>query len=267
MSVQLWGVVNATPDSFSDGGRFLDPAAAIAHGRRLAAQGADVLDVGGESTRPGADPVSAEAELARVLPVIEGLRGVAPLSIDTVKPRVARAAVAAGAAIWNDVLALRAPGALDAAAALGCAVVLMHMRGEPRTMQDAPAYDDVTGEVEAFLLARAEAAMAAGVARQRITLDPGLGFGKTAAHNLRLLCDLPRLAAHGFPVLVGASRKRTVAVIDPTAREASDRLGGSLAFALHAAAHGAAALRVHDVRETRQALSVRAALAEAAGAR
>ena len=262
----VWGVVNATPDSFSDGGRFLDPEAAVSHGRLLAAQGADVLDVGGESTRPGAEPVDAATELTRVLPVVSGLRGVAPVSIDTTKPEVARAAVAAGATVWNDVLALRAPGAVEAAAELGCAVVLMHMRGEPRTMQEAPAYADVTGEVEAFLLARAAAATAAGVARGRITLDPGLGFGKTAAHNLRLLADLPRLASHGFPVLVGASRKRTVAAIDAAARDAADRLGGSLAFALHAAAHGAASLRVHDVRETRQALLVQAALAEAAAA-
>ena len=260
----VMGVVNATPDSFSDGGRFLDPAAAVAHGRALAAQGADILDVGGESTRPGAHPVDAAEERSRVLPVIEGLRGVARLSVDTAKPDVARDAVAAGAEIWNDVLALRAPGAAETAAGLGCEVVLMHMRGEPRTMQAAPAYADVTAEVEAFLLARAEAAMAAGVARARISLDPGIGFGKTPAHNLRLLADLPRLVAHGFPVVVGASRKRTIAAIDPTARAAGDRLGGSLAFALHAARGGAAAVRVHDVRETRQALLVQAAL-QAAG--
>lgn len=266
MSPSLWGVVNVTPDSFSNDGFHTDAEAAIAHGRRLAAEGADVLDIGGESTRPGAEPVSVEAEVARVLPVIKGLRGVAPLSIDTTKPAVARAALTAGAFIWNDVAALRGPGALETAAELGCAVVLMHMRGEPRTMQDAPAYDDVTAEVEAFLLARAEAAMSAGIASGKITLDPGLGFGKTAAHNLRLLADLPRLARHGFPILVGASRKRTVAAIDPAAREATDRLGGSLAFALHAAAHGAAALRVHDVRETRQALLVQAALEDAARA-
>ena len=241
LPTRLWGVVNITPDSFSDGGRSADSSAAIAHGRQLAAEGADVLDIGGESTRPGAEPVSAAEELSRVLPVVEVLGAVAPVSIDTTKPQVARAAVAAGATIWNDVRALRAPGALEAAAELGCGVVLMHMRGEPRTMQDAPAYADVTGEVEAFLLARAAAAMAAGVARERIVLDPGIGFGKTPAHNLRLLADLPRLASHGFPVLVGASRKRTVAAIDPSAREATDRLGGSLAFALHAAANGACA--------------------------
>jgi dihydropteroate synthase len=178
------------------------------------------------------------------------------------KPAVARAAVAAGASIWNDVFALRAPGALETAAELGCGVVLMHMQGEPRTMQAAPDYADVVAEVEAFLLARAEAAVSAGVRREAVTLDPGVGFGKTLEHNLALLRALPRLAAHGYPVLVGASRKRSVQAIDPTAAAPDDRLGGSLAFALWAAANGAAAVRVHDVRETAQALAVWRALAE-----
>ncbi len=258
----VMGVVNATPDSFSDGGRFADADTAVAHALRLAAQGADRIDIGGESTRPGSLPVDEAEELARVLPVIHGVRAASPVavSIDTAKPAVARAAVAAGASMWNDVTALAASGAPDLAAALGCEVVLMHMKGAPLVMQRDPAYADVVGEVEGFLLARAEAALAAGVARDRVWLDPGLGFGKTPAHNLALLNALPRLASHGFRVLVGASRKRTVLHLDPTATAPTDRLGGSLAFALHAAAHGAAMVRVHDVRETRQALLVQDAL-------
>ena len=256
------GVVNVTPDSFSDGGRFLGAEAAILHGRRLIAQGADVLDVGGESTRPGADPVGAAAEIARVVPLIQGLAGESgiPISIDTLKPNVARAAVAAGATIWNDVSALAAPGALDAAAELGCAVILMHMQGEPQTMQDDPRYDDVVAEVGAFLAMRAEAAIAAGVARERIWIDPGIGFGKTLDHNLTLLAQLDQIAAIGFPVVLGVSRKRFIRAIDPAAEDASDRLGGSLAGALWGAAHGAAALRVHDVDQTVQALKVWAAI-------
>ena len=262
----VMGVVNATPDSFSDAGAFADPAAATAHALHLAAQGADWIDVGGESTRPGSLPVEEAQELARVLPVMRGVRAASlvALSVDTTKPAVARAAVAAGASMWNDVAALAAPGAPEAAAELGCEVVLMHMRGSPLTMQRDPAYADVVGEVEGFLLDRAAAAAAAGVAHSRIWLDPGIGFGKTPAHNLALLNALPRLAAHGFRILAGASRKRTVLHLDPTATDPLDRLGGSLAFALHAAARGAAAVRVHDVRETRQALLVQAALAAAA---
>lgn len=260
----VMGVVNVTPDSFSDGGRHRHAEAAVAHALQLVEAGAQILDVGGESTQPGAPPVSEAEELDRVLPVIAALaRETAfPISVDTMKPAVARAAVAAGAAIWNDVTALtHAPNSAEVAAELGCRVVLMHMRGEPRTMQDAPAYAEVAAEVEANLLARADAAMAAGVRRERILLDPGLGFGKTAAHNLALMRALPRLAAHGFPVLVGASRKRTIQAIDPTAVDPADRLGGSLAFALWAATHGAAVVRVHDVRETAQALAVWSALA------
>ncbi|MDY6922587.1 MAG: dihydropteroate synthase [Pseudomonadota bacterium] len=266
MTPRVMGIVNVTPDSFSDGGRLASVEAAVAHGLRLAEQGADLLDIGGESTRPGADPVDAAEEIARVVPVIEGLRArwPGPISIDTMKPGVARAAVAAGATMWNDVAALgHTADAMDVAAGLNCDVVLMHMRGEPRTMQAAPRYDDVVAEVADWLLARAEAAMAAGVSRERIWLDPGLGFGKTAAHNLALTARLERLTQTGFPVVYGASRKRTIQSIDPSATDPADRLGGSLALALEAARRGAAVVRVHDVRETVQALALQAAVAEA----
>lgn len=262
----VMGIVNVTPDSFSDGGRLSSVGGAVAHGLGLVEQGADLLDVGGESTRPGAAPVGAAEEIARVVPVIEGLRAAwaGPISVDTMKPAVARAAVAAGATMWNDVAALGyAADGPATAAELGCDVVLMHMKGEPRTMQDAPHYDDVVGEVTGWLLARAEAAMAAGVARERIWLDPGIGFGKSAAHNLALTAHLERLTQTGFPVLYGASRKRTIRSIDPSAVEAGDRLGGSLALALEAARRGADIIRVHDVRETVQALRVQAAVTEA----
>ncbi len=258
MGPRLMGIVNVTPDSFSDGGRFVAPQAALDHARQLIVEGADMLDIGGESTRPGAAPVGEAEEIARVVPLIAAIRAESaiPISIDTMKPDVARAAVAAGADLWNDVAALGfAPDSLATAAELGCEVCLMHMRGEPRTMQDDPRYDDVVGEVEAWLLARAEAAMAAGVARERILLDPGLGFGKTTAHNLAMLAATPRLASHGYPLLVGASRKRFIAALDPGAA-ADERLGGSIAAALRAADGGAAVLRVHDVRPTRQALAV-----------
>jgi len=260
------GVVNLTPDSFSDGGRYLDTADAIGHARRLIADGADSLDIGAESTRPGAEPVAAAEELDRMVPVIAAIRAQSaiPISIDTMKPEVARAAVAAGATLWNDVTALRwSKDSLPLAAELGCEVVLMHMQGEPRTMQAAPAYDDVVGEVSAFLIERAETAMAAGVARDRIWLDPGIGFGKTGQHSLTLLGHLDRIVALGFPVLLGASRKSFLGKIDRKATSADDRLGGSLAAALAGAAAGVAAVRVHDVRETVQALAVRAAIAAA----
>ncbi|KQY80422.1 dihydropteroate synthase [Brevundimonas sp. Root1423] len=264
---QVMGIVNVTPDSFSDGGRLADLGAAVAHGLMLAEQGADILDIGGESTRPGADPVDADEEIARTAPVIAGLRAAGwagPISIDTMKPEVARAAVLAGATMWNDVSALgHASDSLETAASLGCDVVLMHMKGEPRTMQDAPAYDHVVAEVADWLAARAGAAMAAGVARERIWLDPGIGFGKTADHNLALTAHLDRLTATGFPVLYGASRKRTIQSIDPTATDAGDRLGGSLALALEAARQGAGIIRVHDVRETVQALKTQAAVRDA----
>ena len=255
------GVVNVTPDSFSDGGRFFDEAAAVAQGLKLAADGADILDVGGESTRPGAAPVSAADEIARVVPVIEGLRAGcgAAVSIDTMKPGVARAAMAAGATIWNDVTALTGDASSTrVAAALGCGVILMHMQGEPRTMQADPRYGDVVQEVGEELAARAEAAMAAGVAREKIWLDPGIGFGKTLTHNLALLKHLDALIARGFPVVLGVSRKSFLKTIDPKAVSADDRLGGSLAAALWGASHGAHVLRVHDVRETAQALEVMA---------
>jgi dihydropteroate synthase len=263
------GVVNVTPDSFSDGGQHDTAPAAVAHALSLVEQGADILDIGGESTRPGAEPVSEAEELSRVIPVIEGVRRKSnvAISIDTMKPAVARAAVAAGATMWNDVAALREPGALDAAAELGCEVVLMHMLGEPRTMQDAPRYDDVVGEVEAFLLERARAVMGAGVAREKIWLDPGIGFGKTVEHNLALIAALPRLVSHGHPVVLGASRKRFLAALHPSAKAADGRLGGSLAAALAGASAGVAAVRVHDVRETVQALAVHAAIQHSVSSR
>jgi len=261
---QVMGIVNVTPDSFSDGGRLASVEAAVAHGLAMVEQGADVLDIGGESTRPGAAPVSEAAEIARTIPVIEGLRAAhwaGPISIDTMKPAVARAAVAAGATMWNDVTALGfAPDSPATAAELGCDVALMHMRGEPQSMQAEPHYDDVVAEVCAELTARAEAALTAGVARERIWLDPGIGFGKTLAHNLTLTAHLNRLVEVGFPVLFGASRKRMIAGVDPTATDPGDRIGGSVALALAAAGHGARMIRVHDVRETVQALRLQAAL-------
>jgi dihydropteroate synthase len=256
------GVLNVTPDSFSDGGRFLDATAARTQATTLIDQGANILDIGGESTRPGADLVSVEDELARVLPVISAIRvrHLIPISIDTMKPQVARRALAAGATIWNDVSALGAAGAPEVAAELGCQVVLMHMQGEPRTMQNAPRYKDVVGEVEAFLMDRAEVAISAGVAGSKIWLDPGIGFGKTLAHNLTLLANLDRFVALGFPVLLGVSRKSFIAKITPSAPLGADRLGGSIAGALAGAAAGVAAIRVHDVAPTVQALATWAAI-------
>lgn len=258
------GVLNLTPDSFSDGGLYLSPGAAVAQGRRLIAQGADILDLGGESTRPGAAPVAAEVEIARVAPVIAALaqEDYPPISVDTMKPAVARAAVAAGAAIWNDVTALRyGPESPDVAAELGCQVVLMHMQGEPRTMQAAPRYEDVVAEVCAFLVERAEVAMGAGVAREKIWLDPGIGFGKSLDHNLALLGQLETICGLGFPVLLGASRKRFIAALHPAAEAPETRGPGSLATALAGAAAGVAIVRVHDVAETAQALDVWSAIA------
>jgi dihydropteroate synthase len=261
---QVMGIVNVTPDSFSDGGRLASVEAAVAHGLALVEQGADILDIGGESTRPGAEPVVEAEEIARTIPVIEGLRAThwaGPISIDTMKPAVARAAFAAGATMWNDVTALGfAPDSPATAAELGCDVVLMHMRGEPQSMQAEPRYDDVVAEVCAELTTRAEAALSAGVARERIWLDPGIGFGKTLAHNLALTSHLDQLVDLGFPVIFGASRKRMIAGVDPTAIDPGDRIGGSVALALAAAGHGARMIRVHDVRETVQALRLLAAL-------
>lgn len=264
--VRVMGVLNATPDSFSDGGRYLDVEAAVRRARQMIDEGADIVDVGGESTRPGALPVSTEDEIARVVPVIQALRAQSDvaISIDTMKPQVARAAVAAGATVWNDVTALSFTAhSLTTAADLACEVVLMHMQGEPRGMQREPRYDDVVAEVCADLAARADAAMAAGVARGRIWLDPGIGFGKhMIRHNLPLLAGLDRLVALGFPVLLGASRKSFIGALDNDA-PADRRLGGSIAAALAGAEAGVACVRVHDVAETRQALAVWQAIREA----
>lgn len=260
---QVMGVVNVTPDSFSDGGAFLAPDAALAQARRLIAEGADILDVGGESTRPGAEPVPEAEELRRVVPLIRAIRAESPvpISIDTMKPAVARAACAAGATIWNDVTALAwSPESAAVAAELACEVVLMHMQGEPRTMQADPAYLDVAAEVRDHLAARAERAMAAGVARERIWLDPGIGFGKRPEHNLALLARLDTLVALGFPVLLGVSRKRFIRAVARAAEAPRERIGGSLAGALVGAAAGCAAVRVHDVRETVEALDLWAAV-------
>ncbi|MBB6086118.1 dihydropteroate synthase [Wenzhouxiangella marina] len=247
----VMGIVNVTPDSFSDGGRFEQAEQAVEHGLRLAAEGADILDIGGESTRPGAQPVGIEEELARVIPVIERLSRQCdvPISIDTSKPEVMRAAVSAGAAMINDVNGLRAPGAVATAAELAVPVCLMHMQGEPRTMQARPSYQDVVSDVRDFLLERAEVCQRAGLDRANLVLDPGFGFGKTLEHNLALLNALDELARIGFPVLAGLSRKSMLGRI--TGRERPDqRLAASLAVALIAAQKGAAILRVHDVAET-----------------
>ena len=265
-SVKVMGIVNVTPDSFSDGGRWASTQGAVDQAMRLVAEGAEVLDIGGESTRPGAEPVGEAEEIDRVAPVIAAVRARwdGAISVDTMKPAVARAAVTAGATMWNDVTALsHAPDSLATAAELGCTVVLMHMKGAPKTMQDDPRYDDVVAEVVAHLAARAEAAMKAGVAREKIWLDPGIGFAKTTAHNLALTARLEALVDLGFPVLYAASRKRTIQGVDATAVQASDRLGGSLALALEGARRGARMVRVHDVRETVQALKLQAAVASA----
>lgn len=262
------GVLNRTPDSFSDGGRFEDLATALDAARRLIADGADILDIGGESTRPGAQEVGEGEELDRVLPLIEAVRDISaiPISVDTRKPGVARAAVLKGAGMWNDVGALSSPSSLQTAAELECQVVLGHMQGAPGAMQANPYYQDVTREVSDYLLQRAEAAVLAGVKRDRILIDPGLGFGKTAEHNLILIAHLHRLAATGFPMVLGASRKRFIQAVDPKAVAASDRLGGSLAVALAGARAGCAILRVHDVRETVQALKLQWAIQAACAA-
>jgi dihydropteroate synthase len=249
----VMGVVNVTPDSFSYGGRFLDPAAAIAHARALVAAGANVLDIGGESTRPGAEPVSAAEELRRVIPVIEALAADAdvPLSIDTSKADVAAAALAAGACIVNDVTAARHdPAILDIVAAADAALVVMHMQGEPRTMQDAPHYDDVAAEVIAFLAARLDAARGAGIRADALLADPGIGFGKTAAHNLELLARLPELVgALNAPILVGASRKGFLGMLTAAA-EPADRDDATLATTMWSFTNGARVVRVHDVAST-----------------
>ena len=249
------GILNATPDSFSDGGRFLDSANALAHARRMRDDGADLIDIGGESSRPGAAPVDERVELERVVPLVAELarEGIA-VTVDTRKPAVMRAAIAAGAAMINDIGALSAPGAIEACAPGETGVCLMHMRGEPATMQDAPAYDNVVTEVRDFLVARAAACEAAGIASERIAIDPGFGFGKTRAHNLALLRAIGVLAATGYPVLAGLSRKGSLGEI--SGRNVDERLAASLAAALAAVARGASIVRVHDVRETVDALKV-----------
>jgi len=252
------GVVNVTPDSFSDGGRFLEPQAAVARAESLIAAGADLLDIVAVSSRPGARGISAEEELERLMPVLEGLKDApVPVSVDTIKPEVMRAALGAGASMINDIGALRASGAVEAIAASDAGVCLMHMQGEPRTMQDKPSYRDVVAEVAAFLEERVAAVQAAGVARERIAVDPGFGFGKTVAHNFELLRHLGRIAALGFPVVAGWSRKSTLGAL--TGRPAEDRLAASLAAALLAVERGARIVRVHDVAATRDALAVLAA--------
>jgi dihydropteroate synthase len=247
------GVVNITPDSFSDGGRFLNPAAAVEHARRLSEEGADLVDIGGESTRPGAAPVPEEEELRRILPVLERISDLC-VSVDTRRPRVMREVLKAGASMINDVDALSAPGALETAAATGCAVCLMHKKGEPATMQRDPHYDDVVSEVKLFLKQRIEDATAAGIAAERIVVDPGFGFGKTAQHNLELLRGFREFEDLGVPLLAGLSRKSTLGKI--TGRAVDERLAGSLAMALLALQGGATILRVHDVKETRDVIAV-----------
>lgn len=253
---RVMGILNVTPDSFSDGGAFVDPETALARARTMVEEGADIIDVGGESSRPGASPVSAEEEIARVVPVISRIRAALPeviISIDTCKPEVMRAAVAAGASLINDIAALRSEGALEAAAELGVPVCLMHMQGEPRTMQLAPHYEDVVREVRDFLAERVDACVAAGMPRERLILDPGIGFGKTVDHNLELLARLDELAIDGLPLLVGVSRKSMIGAL-LGGRPANERLYASIALATLAAWQGAAILRVHDVRETADAL-------------
>jgi dihydropteroate synthase len=254
----VMGIVNVTEDSFSDGGRYVDTARAIEHGLRLREEGADILDIGGESTRPGAQPVAEAAELERILPVIEGLRDCgAVISVDTMKPGVMRAALTTGADLINDVNALRAPGAWEAVASSDCGLCLMHMQGEPRTMQSDPSYADVVDEVWRFLDGRCAEARHRGIARERLLIDPGFGFGKTLAHNVALFRALPDLARIA-PVLAGVSRKSMLGQI--TGRPVDERLSASVTAALLATQSGAAVLRVHDVAATVDALKVWQAL-------
>jgi dihydropteroate synthase len=254
----VMGIVNVTPDSFTDGGMYLTTDDAVRHGARLVDEGADVLDVGGESTRPGAEPVDVDEELRRVIPVIEGLtemQQTTPISIDTRKPEVARAALEAGARIVNDVTAGRDGAMLEAVADTGAGIVLMHMLGEPQTMQDDPRYDDVVAEVNEFLRERIEAAVFAGIAEERVCVDPGIGFGKNVEHNLALLRSVSALRLLGAAVMVGASRKRFIGVLTGS-EDPADRLEGSLAAAVLAASLGADVVRVHDVAPTVRALRV-----------
>lgn len=260
------GIVNLTPDSFSGDGLAGDTERAVSQAQRQIAAGADLLDLGAESSRPGAEPASADDELMRLLPVLEALGDCpVPISIDTYKPEVMRAALACGASMINDIFALRQPGAIEAVADSDCAVCLMHMQGEPLNMQQAPEYADVVGEVRAFLAERLSAVTTAGVARERVVLDPGFGFGKTLEHNLRLLACLPQTGCADLPILAGLSRKSMLGAI--SGRPVDGRLAASVAAALAAASRGAAILRVHDVAETRDALRVWQAVEDAAAAK
>ena len=253
---RIMGVLNITPDSFSDGGHFFSPDKAAEQTRRMVEEGAAIIDVGGESTRPGAHPVSCAEELRRVIPVIEALQEsiAVPVSIDTRKPEVMQAAVAAGAGLINDVNALQADGAVDTAASLDVPVCLMHMQGIPETMQQKPDYPDVVEEVSGFLMARVEVCSAAGIGRDRILLDPGFGFGKTVEHNLQLLRHLDQLAARGYPLLVGLSRKSLIGKV--LGLEVDKRLHPGIALAVLAVWQGASIIRCHDVRETREAVQM-----------
>ncbi len=256
----VMGVLNVTPDSFSDGGRFLDTGEAVRQARRLAAEGAALIDVGGESTRPGADPVEPAEELDRVIPVIEAIVAEldVPVSVDTSKPEIMEAALEAGASMVNDVLALQAPGAMEVVAASGAAVCLMHMQGRPRSMQADPRYVDVVQDVHHFLSERVAACEAAGMDRSRLVIDPGFGFGKTLEHNLALLAALDEFTREGLPVLAGLSRKSMIGQI--TGRPTAERLAGSVALAALAVEHGASIIRAHDVAATLDAARIGAAM-------
>jgi dihydropteroate synthase len=259
VNTKLMGVVNVTPDSFSDGGLFLDAEAAVAHGRELAREGAEILDIGGESTRPGAEEVSVEVELDRVLPVVRGLAGIATVSIDTSKAAVAEAALDVGASIVNDVTALRHEPEIGALCAdRDAGLVLMHMQGDPWTMQKNPVYDDVVADVKMFLAERLTVAIEAGAAEEQIWLDPGIGFGKTLEHNLELLRRLGELRELGRPLVIGTSRKSFLGKIDGS--DVDDRIGGTIASSVLAAVEGADLLRVHDVAETAQAMKMTSAI-------
>lgn len=256
------GILNVTPDSFSDGGRYVNPQIALRQAAVMAEEGAAIIDIGGESTRPGARAVSEQEELDRIVPVIESVRSVSdtPISVDTSKPGVMRAAVAAGASMINDVAALRGNGALATAVELGVPVCLMHMRGEPRTMQDAPTYDDVVSEVAAFLSERVVACLAAGLAEDLVVVDPGFGFGKTHAHNVQLLANLRQLRVHGRPLLAGISRKSTLGAL--TGRDTNERVSASVAAAVIAVLNGADIIRAHDVGPTVDAIKIARAVLE-----
>jgi dihydropteroate synthase len=249
----VMGVLNVTPDSFSDGGRFLDPKAALEQAQRLIDEGADILDVGGESSRPGADPTPESLELERVVSIVKAIKAV-PISVDTRRPSVMKAVLQEGASMINDIEALAAPGALEAVAASGCGVCLMHKKGDPATMQQDPEYGDVLGEVRDFLRERIEACEKKGIQKDRITVDPGFGFGKTVQHNFRLLKELKALAGLGVPLVAGWSRKSSLGAV--TGRPVGERLAASLAAALLALQGGATILRVHDVKETRDVIAV-----------